>query len=219
MKRLASELPPNAIVLLCRLFRNQVMCVHQESLERPDFAVSYERGRPMPLYRGASSKIILAHLPSRTLRAFHAEHASEMAHASLGQGWEEVKQRLREVRAAGVSITQSELDPGMTGIAVPLFDPDGLVVGSLSIVMRVRDRTPQVVADVTKVLQAGSEEIGWALSVLAAGHDVPVSARVSLSTPNPKKTKSSATRSARVRNRPSTTYKRPRPARAERTRR
>ncbi len=175
MKRLTGQLPTRTIVLLCRLFRNQVMCVHQESAERPDFAISYERGRPMPLFRGAASKSILANLPSRTVKAFHAEHGADMAQASLGTNWEEVKQRLRELRTAGVSITQGELDPGMTGIAVPLFEPDGIVVGSLSIVMRVQDRTPRVVTAVTKLLQAGSEEIRWALSVLAAGHDTAAS--------------------------------------------
>ena len=49
MKRLARLAPDHGVVLLCRLYRDQVMCVHQESVERPDFAISYERGRPMPL--------------------------------------------------------------------------------------------------------------------------------------------------------------------------
>ena len=45
--------------MLCRLYRNQVMCVHQETTPvPPDFAIGYERGRPLPLYRGAASKII-----------------------------------------------------------------------------------------------------------------------------------------------------------------
>lgn len=52
MAEQVESLPPQHIMLLCRLYRKQVMCVHQEFIERPDFAVSYERGRPMPLFRG-----------------------------------------------------------------------------------------------------------------------------------------------------------------------
>lgn len=168
MMRLTSNVRPNSVILLCRLFRKQVMCVHQESGGRPDFAVSYERGRPMPLFRGASSKMILAHLPPRTLKAFHAQHHEEIAQAGLGADWEQLKQRLRELRTAGVAITQGEVDPGMTGISVPVFEPGGGVIASLSVVMRTRDRTPKVVVAATRALQSANEELARALSVLAA---------------------------------------------------
>jgi DNA-binding IclR family transcriptional regulator len=173
MKRLARKLPPKTLVMLCRLFRNQVMCVHQEAEESPHFAVSYERGRPMPLFRGAASKIILAHMAPRTVKSLYAEHATEFAQAGLGRRWEDVKPRLRDLRSAGVAITQGEIDPGLTGIAVGLFEAGGTVVGSLSVVMTVRERSPRVVAATTEALRAGSEEIGWALSLLATGHDSP----------------------------------------------
>src|SRR3990172_9889093 len=57
-----------SIILLCRLFHDRVMCVHQVMGRGPQEPVSYERGRLMPLFRGATSKIILAHLPTRTLK-------------------------------------------------------------------------------------------------------------------------------------------------------
>jgi len=58
-------------------------------------AVSYERGKLMPLHRGASSKIVLAHLPPRFVRSFHQAHAADMAAVSLGMSWGEVKRSLR----------------------------------------------------------------------------------------------------------------------------
>src|SRR5215475_13135108 len=61
-----------ATVLLCRLFHDRVMCVHQVMGRGPQEPVSYERGRLMPLFRGATSKIILAHLPARTLKSLFA---------------------------------------------------------------------------------------------------------------------------------------------------
>lgn len=121
MKRLTEQLPVQAVALLCRLFRNQVMCVHQEFRERPAFAISYERGRPMPLFRGAASKSILAHIPLRAVKSLYEEHASKFAQANLGRSWDEAKERLRALRTAGCSVTQGELDPGMCGISVPIL--------------------------------------------------------------------------------------------------
>ncbi len=173
MKRLAQKLPPKTLVMLCRLFRNQVMCVHQEAEKTPHFAVSYERGRLMPLFRGAASKIILAHMAPRTVKSLYTKHAVEFAQAGLGVSWDEVKPRLRDLRLAGVAITQGEIDPGLTGIAVGLFEPGETVIGSLSVVMTVQARSPRVAAATIKALRAGSAQIGWALSQLATGQGSP----------------------------------------------
>ena len=172
MKRLAAAGPPQSVVMLCRLYRNQVMCVHQETTPvPPDFAIGYERGRPLPLYRGAASKIILAHLHVRTLRELHARHGAEMSKYALGADWEEFKRRLRELRNAGISITQAEVDIGLCGVAAPLFDSEGGITGSLGLVVPVNRATQQLVQTVSKQLRSGSEEIRWALSTFAAGHD------------------------------------------------
>src|SRR5213076_448054 len=62
---LARELPGPGMVLVCRLFRNSVMCVDSAGSGKLGFIVSYSRGRALPLNRGAASKVILAHLPLR----------------------------------------------------------------------------------------------------------------------------------------------------------
>src|SRR6478736_2895697 len=46
MQRLARTIDPEAVVLLCRLYRHQVVCVHQESLSTQDFHTRWERGEP-----------------------------------------------------------------------------------------------------------------------------------------------------------------------------
>ena len=65
LEKLVQRNSGEGIGLLCRRFRQQVMCVHQYNETQPDQAVSYERGRPMGMYRGAASLVILAHLPGR----------------------------------------------------------------------------------------------------------------------------------------------------------
>lgn len=170
MKHLATLAPPHAVVLLCRLYRDHVMCVHQESAGQVDFAISYERGRPMSLFRGASSKIILAHISSRTAKALYGRYSLEMRQAGFGTNWEQVKTRLRDLRSAGTAVTQSELDVGMAGIAAPLFDPQQDVVGSISFVTPVRHMTQKFIATASQSLDKASEEIHWGLCVLASGH-------------------------------------------------
>ena len=133
MRQALEELSPGAVLLLCRLYRDQVMCVHQETRTPHPIAISYERGKLMPLYRGAASKIILASLPARQVQRHY--RLSGGMDGALGGDWEEVKRALRKLRSAGLAITHAELDPGMVGVAAPLFTPDGDVIGSLGLVL------------------------------------------------------------------------------------
>lgn len=135
MQAVVAETRVPGVLLLCRLFRNQVMCIHQEFDDRPSSAISYERGRPMPLYRGAASKAILAHLPARFVRHFHDAHAAEMIAAGFPPEWEGVKAALRRIRGNRVCVTAGELDAGMTGIAAPLRNAEGAVDASLGFVL------------------------------------------------------------------------------------
>ena len=133
--KIVSSLPKPAVVLVCRLYRDQVMCIYQEPAEAVGLTVSYERGKLMSLHRGAASKVILAHLPARFVKSYCLRHGDEMAKVGLGSDWQEVRVVLRTLRNKGFAMTQGELDPGVIGIAAPLFDADGDVIGSLGTVM------------------------------------------------------------------------------------
>lgn len=148
MRQLARELGQNVWVLLCRLYRTEVMCVHQETLEPPDLArdferqpVSYGRGQPMPLHRGAPSKAILANMNFRLVRPIYYENPAAMAAVGLGENWAEVKRSLRALRNGGAIVTKGDLEGGMQGIALPIFDHQS-VIGSLSIVMEGSRQLP-----------------------------------------------------------------------------
>ncbi len=168
MQNLLQQLGPHGVLLLCRLYRDQVMCVHQEALEGHAIAVSYERGKLMPLHRGAASKIVLAHLAPRFVRGFHQEHAADMAAVSLGKDWDEVKRSLRKIRAAGVAVTVAELDPGVIGAAAPLFSPEGGIVGSLGIVFPEGDPESKLVAHAASLIMTGAKSIDASTAALAA---------------------------------------------------
>jgi len=165
MHRLARTIDPEAVVLLCKLYRRQVVCVHKESLGPEDFhgrwergqPISYERGQPMPLHRGAPSKAILAHMKSRAVRAVYDADPEAMRSVGLGDNWADVKRNLRELRAQRAIVTKGELPGGMQGVAAPILS-QGAVIGSLSIVLP-RGAPAMSTESVMNVLAQAAREI------------------------------------------------------------
>lgn len=137
LDRLAAE--TGGAVLLCRLHGNQVLCIHQVNQtkgQHPALSVSYERGRAMPLYRGATSKIILACLPQAQLKQLWAAERPTLVAAGLPDDFAQLVKVLRGIRELGHYITEGEVDLDAMGFAVPLRDGERLL-GSLSVVMPV----------------------------------------------------------------------------------
>ena len=120
------------IALLCRRYRDKVLCVHQER-GTDAFHSNYERGRPRPLLSGAASRIILCYMPTHlTTRLFH-EQAAAFAEAGLGHSLSEVRAALKRIRQTGWDMTEGQVTQGVTGIAAPIFDNRGTILGSLSV--------------------------------------------------------------------------------------
>lgn len=152
--------PAGSTVLLCRMFRETVLCVHQVT-DAAGARVSYERGRPMPLFKGATSKIMLAYLPSRDLRRLYEAHRTQIREAALGDAWETFRKAMATMRKAGHAITHAEVDPGRTGIAVPILDDHGRVLGSLSYVIPAPEAC--AIARLASLAAAGAREIEGAM--------------------------------------------------------
>jgi DNA-binding IclR family transcriptional regulator len=159
MNTLISRAGDGAALLLCRLFHDRVMCVHQVLGRGPQEPVSYERGRLMPLFRGATSKIILAHLPVRTLKSLFEQNSAEIAKDGLGKSLEQFRASLAAIRRAGVVVTRGEIDPGRVGIGAPLFDRDRNILGSLSFALSAGRASSALIERLTPLLIAGAREI------------------------------------------------------------
>jgi DNA-binding IclR family transcriptional regulator len=179
MIELAGQAAEGSTVLLCRLFHDRVMCVHQIMGRGPQEPVSYERGRLMPLYRGATSKIILAHLRPRTLKALFAHDAGEIATAELGGSWEEFRRNLATIRRDGVTVSRGEIDPGRVGVAAPIFDKDRAVLGSLSVALPAAHADETLVRRLTPLTVAGAREIERTMNS-GSGQRQPSRARVKI---------------------------------------
>jgi DNA-binding IclR family transcriptional regulator len=157
-------LKPNRgqVVLLCSLFRDKVLCIHQEGHDQK-FALSYARGRPMPLFRGATSKAILAYMTERRLTRLYLDHQAEIGKAGLGGDRTEFLAALKAIRKQGYAMTHADVDPGVVGVGVPLFGGERAVIGSLSVVfdeMSFPARQLQhIVADLQRAAETFQERL------------------------------------------------------------
>ncbi len=159
MKFLSGAADRPAMVLLCRFYRNQVMCIDQAMAGHPTFAPSYQRGRLMPLARGAASKIILATLSDRAKKALQARHAKEFAAADLGTSWAELRASLAAIRDAGISITYGEVDEGLIGIAAPILIADNTPIGSVSYVISDERTNEQSLEQMIRMLKSAATQM------------------------------------------------------------
>lgn len=124
----------SGVSLLCRRYRQKVLCVHQET-STSQVRSTYERGKPRPLLLGAASLAILAHFSAYQLAKLHEEQAEEFELAGLGDSLPTVRDTLKRIRQRGWVHTQGQVTTGVTGIAAPIFDAKDEIIGSLSLTL------------------------------------------------------------------------------------
>lgn len=135
MDKIAHYAPDGSVVLLCRSFGETVLCVHQVHTKGPQSIISYERGRPMPMFKGASSRIILAHHPIRHLKKMYEGHTDDVRENGDGASWDEFRAAMAKLRKAGHAVSFGQVDRGRIGVAVALLDEAKTPIGSLSYVV------------------------------------------------------------------------------------
>jgi DNA-binding IclR family transcriptional regulator len=121
-------------VVLLTMFGTKVVTVHEEkSKDSP--LVSYGRGNPIPLFRGAGSKVLMAYLPAAKQKKLFVQFPKEVAASNLGTTWAKALGSLRKIRAAGYAISMGELDASNVGVAAPIFGTEGEVRESLVLIL------------------------------------------------------------------------------------
>ncbi len=142
-------------VLLTVFYEDQVVVTHHESGDQ-DLVMSYGRGRVMPLFRGAGSKIMLASLPmARQKRLFNA-YADRIAEAGMGLTLAEFRAGLGALKRAGYAVSVSELDEGNVGVAVSIEQDPLNMPACLVLVFRTQRYD---VLDKTLLLQTLRESV------------------------------------------------------------
>ncbi|HSD75589.1 MAG TPA: IclR family transcriptional regulator C-terminal domain-containing protein [Steroidobacteraceae bacterium] len=121
------------VALLSRLYDDKVMCIADYTSAEDGVQTSYERGRPRPLTRGATAKVILAQLPPRRLNKLLDNAAADAA--PIPKNVRKFREELAAIRKRGFSVTRGEVDKKVVGIAAPVTVMDRALIGSLSLVV------------------------------------------------------------------------------------
>jgi len=120
-------------LLLSQLYGERIVNAHYaHSDANPLLALG--RGRVVPLFRGSTSRVILAELPARQLRRLYEAHQSEPDCVALGADWKQFSKALAEVRRRGYAVSSGELFPGRVGYAAPIFAEKRHVLGSVTLI-------------------------------------------------------------------------------------
>jgi len=131
MLSLVDQIPVPCVVTLARLYDDQVMCILAEQSVDIRFQTSYQRGRPMPLFYGATSKAILAWLKPRRLEKLldvpEIGNTNELDR-------DEFLSELAAIRRHGYCVTRGEVDSGLVGLAAPIANEKYGINASLSII-------------------------------------------------------------------------------------
>jgi DNA-binding IclR family transcriptional regulator len=140
---LAATAPRGSAVLLCRSYFDGVMCVHQEIAPGPQEVVSYQVGRPMPLFRGSSSKTVLAVLDRPRLTKLYDRESQNIRRADFGDSREAFLANVKAIQRAGYCVAYGEVDKGRIGVSSPFAAKRFGLTGCISLVLSEASSTEE----------------------------------------------------------------------------
>ncbi len=143
--------------VLTRIVSNQAVCI--ESVESPQAVrLSFQRGRVMPLWAGASARVLLAYAPPELLE--QVLHCGEPLRPSDLPDCSRLQQELAAIRERGYADTTGEVDSGARALAVPVLDRTHQLIAGLS-VAGPRERIPdEQVPALVELLHMAASQIG-----------------------------------------------------------
>jgi DNA-binding IclR family transcriptional regulator len=125
-------------VLVASMYGARILAVHHERGTDPG-TVAFGRGRLMPLFRGAGSRMLVASLPAPQQKRLYNANRAEAAAAGLGEDWKSFRAAMEVLRRAGHALSLGELEPQNVGVAAPIGTegalPASLVPASLVLVL------------------------------------------------------------------------------------
>ena len=120
-------------LLLSQLYGDKVVNVHYEH-RAGNTLLQQGRGRVMPLFRGSTSRVILAAMRPRQLRRLYELHASDPDVQRIAEDWRGFSRAMTQVRKLGWSMTVGELYNQNVGVSAPVFGEGDHVLGSITLI-------------------------------------------------------------------------------------
>jgi DNA-binding IclR family transcriptional regulator len=119
MNRLAAD--NQETVILVRLIGRSAVCVHRvESAQR--LRISFEPGQPLPLYRGASARLLLSGLAPDIRREYLAPLAERDPQAAA-----RLEEQIVLAGQRGWAVSEEEIDKGIWAASAPVMQGKRMV--------------------------------------------------------------------------------------------
>ena len=145
LKQIAAELPSIALPFMQQLAQETgettmlavpsdlgAICVEVVQSPKP-IRYAFEKGRILPYHAGATAITLLAFLDAITIKQVIEDHKNSYYADGGIITPETLKSNINNCRAKGYSHTNGEVDPGATGIGVPIFDQHEKILASLTL--------------------------------------------------------------------------------------
>lgn len=136
----------------------QAVCLETVPSNYP-IKVSSEQGQIVPLYGGASSKILLAFAEDEIIDNLFEQGIVKKHTENTIIDSEQLKKNLEEIRARGYAFSDGEIDKGVISYGVPIRDMDKNVIASLSIAGPRERMLEQGEKAFLDILQSSAEDI------------------------------------------------------------
>ena len=111
---------------------HEVICIDKVETSH-SVRMTLEVGTRRPPHAGASSKVLMAHLPESEIQAIIQDKGLPKLCRNTITHPEELMIELSHVRELGYADSHEETDPGAWGVATPIYDQSGNVVAAIGI--------------------------------------------------------------------------------------
>ena len=106
------------------------------------------------------------------MRILYTKHAKEIATSGLGTDWTSFRANLAKMRRAGSVVTVGEFNPGVLGVAAPVFNRAGHILGSIGIAGAEAKFTREEIERVTELVVAAAKKVNERIAVTNIGTDL-----------------------------------------------
>lgn len=119
-------------VYMSVFYDGHIINTHIES-DIKKYGYAFGRGRPLPIFKGAQSKVLVANQKTARLKKIFEEQITPDEDYNLT--WKEFNAEAKKIRKDGFCVTHDELNLGLTGIAAPIISKDSDdILGSIAFV-------------------------------------------------------------------------------------
>jgi DNA-binding IclR family transcriptional regulator len=126
--------------------------------------LSYQPGRVLPLYAGASGKVMLPWVSAGLLATAVAQAEGQVLADGRRPTARGIKADLKSIKANGYCVTHDELDAGVSAVAAPVFTRGGQIFASVSVAGPSQSFTEDRLQTLIDAVVAAADETGRGLA-------------------------------------------------------